>query len=100
MDKVKHVSTDKNGADFLEVTVIFIFDFCYSPRILSAFDNATIASLNILLGANDSEWHGSHQAARVLSGSLIVLLYRWLIDRDALSFNDGANLQLTNISIA
>jgi hypothetical protein len=93
MDKVEHVRADKDRADFLEVAVIFVLDFCYSPRVLSAFDDATITSLNILLGSNDGEWHSSHQAARMLSGSLIILLYGWLVDFDALSFNDGTNLR-------
>lgn len=33
-----------------------------------------------------------HQAASVLSGSLIVLLDWWLVDLDALGLNDGTNL--------
>ena len=95
VDKVQHVGADKNRAEFLEVAVFLILDLGNTPRILATLDNTSIAGLNILLGTDNSKGHGGHQAAGVLRSSLVILLDRWLVDLDTLSFDDGTDLETT-----
>lgn len=92
VDEVEHVRADENGSDLLEVAVVLILNFGDTPRVLTTLNNATIASLDILLRANDSERHGSHQAAGVLGGGIVILLNRGLVDLDVLGLDDGSNL--------
>jgi hypothetical protein len=92
MNEVEHVSANQNGAQLLKVTVILVLDLGNTPRVLSSLDNATIGALNILLGADNSEWHSSHKTAGMLGGSLVILLNRRLVDLDVLSLNDRNNL--------
>ena len=88
VDEVEHVSADEDGAKFLEVAVFLIFDFCDAPGVLTALDDAAVMSLDILLAADDGEWHGRHESAGVLQSSVIVLFHGGLVDLDTLSFDD------------
>ena len=47
-DEVKHVSTDKQRPQFLEVAVVLVLDFSHPPEVLTTLDNATIECLDIL----------------------------------------------------
>ncbi|KUI52641.1 hypothetical protein VP1G_10488 [Cytospora mali] len=78
VDQVEHVGTDENGSELLEIAVILVLDLSNTPRVLTSLHNAAVAGLDVLLGSDDSERHSSHQATRVLSGSLVVLLDRGL----------------------
>ena len=95
VDKVQHVGADKDRTELLEVAVFLVLDLGNTPRVLTTLDNTSIAGLNILLGTNNGKGHGGHQAAGVLCGSLVILLNRWLIDLDTLSFDDGTDLETT-----
>lgn len=92
VDQIEHVCSDQDGAKLLEIAVILVLDFRDTPGILAALDNATVASLNVLLGANDREWHRSHQASCMLGGSLVVFLNGRCVDLDTLGFNNSPNL--------
>lgn len=93
VDEVEHVSSDQDGAELLEVAVVLVLDLGNTPRVLATLDDAAIASLDVLLGTDDGERHGGHEAASVLSSGLIVLLDRGLVDLDVLGLNDRDNLQ-------
>lgn len=94
VDQVKHVRADENRAELLEIAVVLILHLGDTPRVLAALDNAAIASLDVLLGANNREGHGSHELLSV-AGSIVVVLLNWgLIDGDALGLNDSTNLLL------
>ena len=92
VDEIQHVSSDENGAEFLEVAVVLVLDLGDSPGVLAAFDDTAIAGLDVFLGADDSEWHSCHKGSCVLGGSLVILLNGWCVDLDALGFNDSADL--------
>jgi hypothetical protein len=92
VDQVKHVCSDQDRAELLEIAVVLILDFRNTPGVLAALDNAAVTSLDILLRANDSEGHGCHQAARMLGGGFIILLNWWGIDLNSLCLNDGPDL--------
>lgn len=92
VDEVEHVSADQDGSQLLEVTVVLVLDLGNAPRVLAALDDATIAGLDILLGSDDGKRHSSHKATRVLSGSLVILLDRGLVDLDVLGLDDTDNL--------
>ena len=92
VDEVEHVGSDENGSELLEVAVVLVLNFGNTPRVLTSLDDASVASLDILLGTNDGEGDSGHQAAGVLGSSLIVLLDRRLVDLDVLSLNNGGNL--------
>lgn len=72
--------------------MVLVLDLGNTPRVLSSLDDTAIAGLDVLLGSDDSERHGGHQAAGMLSGGLVVLLNRWLVDLDALGLNDSSDL--------
>ena len=93
MNEIEHVSSNENGTELLEIAVVFIFNLCYSPCVLASFAGASIACLDIFLGPNDREWHGRDQAACMLETCLFIVLQRWCIDLDALSFDDRAYLK-------
>lgn len=99
VDKIQHVGSDQDGSKLLEVAVILILDLGHTPRVLAALDDSSIASLDISLGTDDGKGHGSHQGAGVLSGSLIVLLNRGLVDLDVLGLDNSANLQFCELCI-
>lgn len=92
VDKVEHVSSDQDRSELLEVTVVLVLDLGNTPRVLATLDNTSIAGLDILLGTNDGEGNGVHEAAGVLSSGLVVLLDRRLVDLDVLSLNDRGDL--------
>lgn len=92
VDQIQHVGADEDRSKLLEVAVVLVLNLSNTPRVLATLDNAAIAGLNILFRANDGEWHGRHQAPRMLSSSLIVLLNWRLVDLNTLSLNDGTNL--------
>ena len=94
VNEVEHVGTDENRTKLLEVTVILVFNFGYTPCVLATLNDTTISGLNILLGTDNSEWHSSHEAAGVLSSGLIVLLNRWGVDLDALRLDDCLDLTI------
>ena len=92
VDQVKHVCPDEDGTQLLEVAVILVLNFGNTPRVLAALDNAAVTGLDVLLGANDSEGHGCHQAARVLGSGLVILLDGWCVDLNSLSLDDSPDL--------
>lgn len=92
VNEIEHVGSDKDRSQLLEVAVVFILDFGNTPRVLTALDDATVAGLDVLLGTNDGEGHGGHQASSVLGGSFVILLDRGLVDLDVLGLNDGDDL--------
>ena len=92
VDKVQHVSSDEDGAQFLEVAVLLVLNLCNTPRVLTALDGTPIVRLHVLLRTNHGEWHGSNQAAGMLETSFIILLKRRLVNLNALGFNDSAYL--------
>ena len=92
VDEVEHVGSDKDSAELLEVAVLLVLDLSDTPGILTALDGAAVVGLNVLLGANDGERHSVDQAVSVRHGGSIVVLERGLVDLDALSINDLANL--------
>jgi hypothetical protein len=92
VDQVKHVCANEDSAELLEVAVLLILDFSDTPGVLSAFDGATIIGLDILLRPDDGEWHSGDQAAGVEETWLVILLKWWLVDLDALGFNDSSYL--------
>jgi hypothetical protein len=92
VDQVEHVCADQDSAKALEVAVVLVLNLGNTPGVLATLDGAAVARLDILLGANDGEWHGSDEAAGVLETWLIVLLEWWLVDLDALGVNDGTYL--------
>jgi hypothetical protein len=95
MDEVEHVGADEDGAEFLEVAVLFILDFGNTPGVLAALDSAAVGGGDIALGADDGEGHGSDKGAGVLEASLVVFFERWGVNLDALGFDDGADLRLS-----
>lgn len=92
VNKIQHVGSDQDRSQLLEVAVVFILNFGNTPGVLTTLDDATIAGLDVLLRTNDGEGHSSQKASGVLSGSLIVLLDRRLIDLDVLGLNDRDDL--------
>lgn len=93
VDQVQHVRADQDGTQLLEVAVVLVLHLGNTPRVLTTLHDTAVSSLDVLLGADDRERHGGHETARMLSGSLIVLLDRRLVDLDTLGLNDGTNLQ-------
>lgn len=87
VDEVEHVCTDEDSAELLEVAVLLVLYFSNTPGVLPALDGASVVGLDILLGSNDREWHGSDQAACVEKTWLVILLKWWLVDLDALSLD-------------
>lgn len=47
-DEVKHVSTDEQRPQFLEVTVVLVLDFSHSPEVFTTLDDSAVGSLDIL----------------------------------------------------
>lgn len=92
VDEIKHVGADEDGAELLKIAMVLVLDLGDTPGILTALDDLALVVLHVLLRANNREWHGGHQAAGVGSGVLVVLLYWWLIDLDALGGDDSTNL--------
>lgn len=92
VDQVEHVSSDEDRAQLLEVAVLLVLNLSNTPGVLAALDDAAVASLDILLRANDGEWHGRHQAAGVLGSGFVVFLDRWSVDLDSLGLDDSPNL--------
>ena len=93
VNEVKHVRTNKDRPELLKVTVVLVLDFGNTPSVLTTLDNTAIVGLDILLGTDHGERHGSHQAAGVGSGVLVILLDRRGVDLDALGLNDTADLE-------
>lgn len=96
VDEVKHVGADQNRAELLEITVLLVLHLGNTPGVLTTLDHTAVVGLDILLGTDDGERHGSHQAAGVCGGVLIVLLDRWRVNLDALGLNHGANLPIVS----
>jgi hypothetical protein len=100
MDEVQHVSPDENGTQLLEIAVILVLHFGYTPGILAALDNLALVVLDVLLGSNDGEWHGGHQAAGMSSGVFVVFLNRRLVNLDTLGFHNGTDLFAVSMVLA
>lgn len=92
VDQVKHVGSDQNRAELLEIAVVLILDLGDTPRVLTSLDNASVAGLDILLRADDGERHGGHQSSGMLGGGLVILFDRWLVDLDALGVDHSSDL--------
>lgn len=92
VDEVEHVGADKNRTQLLEVAMVLILDFSNAPSVLATLNDTVIVGFDIFLGSNHSVGHGGHQAASVGSGVLVILLNRWGVDLDALSFDNILDL--------
>lgn len=92
VNEIKHVGSDKNRTQLLKVAVVLVLDFSNTPSVLTTLNNTVVMGLDIFLGSNHGVGHGSHQAAGVGSGVLIVLLDRWGVDLDTLSFDNILDL--------
>ena len=60
-DKIKHVSSDEDRTELLEIAVVFVLNLSDTPEVLTAFDNAAIGGLDVLLRSDHGEWHGGNQ---------------------------------------
>lgn len=92
VNKIEHVGSDQDRSKLLEVAVVLVFDLGNTPRVLTALDDAAIAGLDILLGTDNGEWHGSHEASGVLGSGFVIFLDRGLVDLDVLGLNNGDDL--------
>jgi hypothetical protein len=92
VNEVQHVGSDEDGAEFLEVAVVFVLNFCYSPGVLTTLDDTSVGCLDVLLRSNNGEWHSGHQTSCMLCCGLIVLLDWWGIYFNALCLDDCSNL--------
>ena len=92
MDKIEHVRANENATELLEVAMVVVLNFSYTPVVLTALDNATVASLDVFLGTDDREGHGSDEITRVLGGGFVVFFNWRLVDLDSLGVDDGAYL--------
>lgn len=93
VDKVEHVGADQDRSQLLEVAVVLVLDLSNTPRVLTALDDAAIASLDVLLRADNGKRHSGHKATRVLGSSLVILLDRGLVDLDVLGLDNAHNLE-------
>ena len=66
VDEVEHVGSDQNRSQLLEVAVVLVLDLGNTPGVLATLDDASVTSLDVLLGTDNGKWHGSHQAAGML----------------------------------
>lgn len=96
MDKIQHMSADEDRSNFLKIAVILVLNLGHSPQVLSSFDDATVARLDIFLRPDDGEGHRSNQATGVLGSSFVIFLDRWLINFDSLSLDDSSDLYARN----
>ena len=94
VDEVKHVGADEDRAQLLKIAVVLILHLGNTPGVLATLDHTAIVGLDVLLGTDDGEGHGGHQAAGVAGGVLVVLLDGRSVDFDALGLNDSANLSI------
>lgn len=92
VDEIEHVGADQNRAELLEIAVILVLNFGNTPSVLTTLNDPVVGSLDVLLGSDNSERHGSREGARVSSGMLIVLLDGRGVDLDALGLDDSTNL--------
>lgn len=92
VDEVKHVGADEDGAQLLEVAVVFVLNLGNTPRVLTTLHDPAITGLDVFLGSNDGEGHRSHQTACMLSRSFVVFLNGRLVNLDALGLNNGSDL--------
>lgn len=93
VDEIEHVGANQNGSKLLKVAVVLVFDFGNAPRVLTALDDASVGGLDVLFGTDHSKRHSGHEAARVLGSSIVVLLYRGLINLNILRLDDGGDLE-------
>lgn len=92
VDQVEHVRADEDGAQFLEVAVVFIFDLGYAPGVLATFDCAAVGRGDVALRADDAEGHRLDEGAGVDEAGLVVFFEGWGVDFDALGFDYSPNL--------
>ena len=92
VDQVEHVCADEDRSQLFEVAVVFVLDFCDTPAVLATLDDAAVGRLDVLLGTNHGERHGSHEGAGMLGSGLVIFLNRWCVDLDALGLDNCANL--------
>jgi hypothetical protein len=97
VNEVKHVGSDEDGAELLEVAVLLVLDFGNTPSVLAALDGTAIVGLNVLLRTDNGERHGVDEAACVLHGGSVVVLERGSVDLDALSIDHLAHLIAVSI---
>lgn len=76
--------------------MVLVLNLGNTPGVLTTLDNTAVVGLDVLLGTDNGERHGSHEAAGVGSGVLVVLLDGRGVDLDALGLNDSANLMTVN----
>jgi len=94
VDQVEHVRADEDGAELLEVAVVLVLDLGNTPRVLSALNDAAVAGLDVLLGTDNGERHGGHEASGVLGSSIVILLDGGLVNLDALGLDNGTDLKI------
>lgn len=92
VNEVEHVGADQDRAELLEIAVVLVLHLGNTPGVLTTLDNTAVVGLDVLLGTDDGERHGSHKAAGVGSSVLIILLDGWGVNLDALGLNNSANL--------
>lgn len=92
-DQIQHVRSDQQASQLFEITVIVVFYFCNTPRVLAALDSAAISSKDILCRSNDREGHGSHDVDVALGRGFVVALNGRRIALDVLSRDNISNLQ-------
>lgn len=95
VDQVEHVRTDENRSQLLEVAVVLVLDLSNTPRVLTTLHDAAVASLDVLLRADNRKWHSGHETARMLGGGLIVLLNWRLVDLNTLRLDNSPDLHDT-----
>lgn len=93
VDEVEHVSADEDGAQLLEIAVVFVFNLCDTPRVLTTLDGTAVCGGDVLFAADDGEGHGGDEGLGVLESGFVVLLKRGLVDFDALGFDNAADLE-------
>lgn len=96
VDQVQHMSSNQDGAELLEVTMLLVFNLSNTPSILSALDGSAVVGLNVLLRSDDREGHGINQTTCMLHSGGIVILERRSVNLDALSINDLTHLSLVS----
>jgi hypothetical protein len=92
-DEIQHVGSDEQASQLFKVTVIVVFHFSNTPRILTSFYLATVRRNDILSGANDGEGHGGHNVDIALGGCFVITLDGRRVALDILSQNNVSDLK-------
>ena len=93
VDEVKHVSSDQDSTELLEVTVLLVVHLNHTPRVATTADLAAFGSLNLGVGADDGKGNLGHDLV-VLRDRLFVVQFiaGALEDVNVVVVNVGENL--------